>query len=53
MILQYASFLENVYKNEGIKNPEIRVEAYVTLNGRGSRLLIDPEVDLNERGRRV
>lgn len=46
MILQYAHFLEQEYKNKGIVDPEVRVEAYVTLNGKGSRLLIDPEVDL-------
>ncbi|UII31768.1 HTTM domain-containing protein [Fulvivirga ulvae] len=48
MILQYAQFLEQQYIKQGIKDPEIRAEAYVTLNGRGSRLLIDPEVDLTK-----
>ena len=46
MILQYAHFLEDKYQEQGIADPEIRVEAYVTLNGSGSRLFIDPEVDL-------
>lgn len=48
MILQYAQFLEREYIKQGIEDPEIRVEAYVTLNGRGSRLLIDPNVDLTK-----
>ncbi|ELR71600.1 Vitamin K-dependent gamma-carboxylase [Fulvivirga imtechensis AK7] len=48
MILQYAQFLEREYIKQGVKNPEIRVEAYVTLNGRGSRLLIDPKIDLTK-----
>lgn len=46
MILQYAHFLEQEYMKKGIGDPEIRAEAYVTLNGKGSRLLIDPTVDL-------
>lgn len=46
MILQYAQFLEQEYIKKGISDPEIRVDAYVTLNGKGSRLLIDPNVDL-------
>ncbi len=48
MILQYAQFLEQEYIKQGINAPEIRAEAYVTLNGKGSRLFIDPEVDLTE-----
>lgn len=48
MILQYAQFLEQEYIKQGITAPEIRAEAYVTLNGRGSRLFIDPEVDLTK-----
>ena len=46
MILQYAHFLKQKYQQQGIKNPEIRVECYVTLNGSGSRLFIDKNVDL-------
>ena len=48
MILQYAQFLEEKYKKKGIADPEIRVEAYVTLNGQGSRPFIDPSVDLTK-----
>jgi hypothetical protein len=46
MILQYAHFLKQKYQEQGIKNPEIRVESYVTLNGSGSRLFIDKNLDL-------
>lgn len=46
MILQYAHFLGRHYAAKGVRQPSIRVEAYVTLNGRPSQLLIDPQVDL-------
>lgn len=45
MILQFAHYLRNVYSLKMTK-PEVYAEAYVTVNGRGSRLLIDPSVDL-------
>lgn len=48
MILQYAHFLKEKYQKQGIKNPEIRVECFVTLNGSGSRLFIDKTVDLTK-----
>jgi hypothetical protein len=48
MILQYAHFLKQKYLQQGIKNPEVRVECYVTLNGSGSRLFIDKTVDLTK-----
>lgn len=46
MILQYAHFLAEHYEAEGMNEPEVRAEIYVTLNGRPSKLLIDPEVNL-------
>lgn len=46
MILQFAHYLEEVYKQKGIEHPEVRVESYVAFNGRGSRLFIDPNVNL-------
>lgn len=49
MILQFAHFLADHYKSEGMENPQVRVEAYVTLNARPSTLLIDPEVNLVEQ----
>ncbi|WP_018127258.1 HTTM domain-containing protein [Balneola vulgaris] len=45
-ILEYAYFLEDYYKNEGIKDPQIYVESYVALNGRSSQPYVDPNVDL-------
>lgn len=52
MILQFAHSLEEDYRRRGLKDVEITAEAYVTLNGRKSRLMIDPDVDLTkvERG---
>ncbi len=53
MILQFAHFLGNHYqKISKTPNlvPSVRVEAYVTLNGKPSRLLIDPNINLmNEK----
>lgn len=46
MILQYAHFLAKYYENIGLKHPEVRAEVYVTLNGRKSQLLIDPNQNL-------
>ena len=47
MILQFAHFIDHSYRKKGIKDPEVRAEVYVTLNGSGSRLFIDPERDLS------
>lgn len=46
LILQFAHFLEGEYKKQGIEDPAIYADAYVTLNGQGSRRFIDPEQDL-------
>lgn len=46
MILQFAHFLEKIYKNKGFVEPAITVESYVSLNGRRSRLLLDPTKNL-------
>lgn len=48
MILQFARFIEEEYRGKGINDPAVTVESYVTLNGRGSRLFIDKEVDLTK-----
>ena len=48
MILQFAHWLENEYQRQGIANPEVRVACYVTLNGSGTRLYIDPYRDLTK-----
>lgn len=46
MILQFAYFLKTEYQKKGFVDPIITVESYVTLNGRRSRPLIDPTVNL-------
>jgi hypothetical protein len=46
MILQYAHFLGKYYAAQGVYQPALRAEVYVTLNARPSRLLIDPQRDL-------
>lgn len=48
-ILEYANFLHNYYKKQGVNNPEVRVECYVALNGRLSRLYIDPKINLADK----
>lgn len=46
MILQYAHFLGDTYRTEGIKNPVVTVESYVALNGAPSQPFIDKQVNL-------
>jgi len=46
MILQYAHYLHDQYRQKGVADPVVTVESYVTLNGSGSRLYIDSTVDL-------
>ncbi len=45
MILQFAQFLKKEYKNKGIE-PVITVDAYVSLNGKGSRRFVKEGIDL-------
>ncbi|MBR9921355.1 MAG: HTTM domain-containing protein [Bacteroidetes bacterium] len=46
-ILQFAHFLQTEYEEKhGFKDPIVKVEAHVALNGRSSRPFIDPEVNL-------
>lgn len=49
MILQYAQFLKQEYRNKGFINPEVRAESYVTLNGRASKLMIDKQTILSDQ----
>jgi hypothetical protein len=46
MILQYAHFLGNTYRADGIKDPVVTVESYVALNGAPGQLFIDKQVNL-------
>lgn len=45
-ILEYAHYLHNYYKKQGIINPEVYVDSYVALNGRLSQKYIDPKINL-------
>jgi hypothetical protein len=47
-ILEYAYYLEEIYRKKGIADPEIYVESYAALNGRPSRPYVDPNRDLTE-----
>jgi len=47
MMVDYAKFLKAEYEKKGFKNPIIRAQSYVTINGSGSREFIDPTVDLS------
>lgn len=46
MILQYSHFLKKYYFENGVHNPVVTAEIYVTLNGRPSQLFIDSTVNL-------
>ena len=50
-ILEFAHFLGNFYNEKGIKNVEIYADSYVTLNGRISKLFVDPNTDLMKEKR--
>jgi hypothetical protein len=45
-ILQYAHFLHDYYRQRGFKEPRVYATVFVTLNGRRSKLYIDPDTDL-------
>ncbi len=47
MILAFAHFLHDEYQKQGIFDPIITVDCWVTMNGRPSARLIDPKVDLS------
>jgi hypothetical protein len=46
MILEFAHYLAEEARREGMAGVEVRAEAWVAFNGRPSRLLIDPTIDL-------
>ncbi len=48
MLLQFAHFLQQYYTKQGISNPQVRAEVYVTLNGQPSQLLFSPWLDLTK-----
>ena len=51
MILQYAHYLEQLWRQRGVADAEVRVHNCVSLNGRPSQLMIDPNVDLTQINR--
>jgi hypothetical protein len=46
MMVDYAKFLKAEYEKKGFKDPIIRAQSYVTINGSGSREFIDSDIDL-------
>ncbi|MFM7157540.1 MAG: HTTM domain-containing protein [Bacteroidota bacterium] len=47
MILAFAHFLHDQYQLQGINDPIVHVDCWVTMNGRPSARLINPTVDLS------
>ena len=47
MLLQFARYLAQVYRERGLKDPAVYADVWVSLNGRGSRLYVNPETDLS------
>ncbi|GIR99434.1 MAG: hypothetical protein CM15mP102_02550 [Flavobacteriales bacterium] len=45
-ILEFAHYLGEYYNNNGYGDVEVYAESYVTLNGRTSKVFVDPNVDL-------
>lgn len=48
MIMQFARFLEEEFKQKGFENPKITTQSRVTLNGRSGKTFIDPTIDLTK-----
>ncbi|MEM1137137.1 MAG: HTTM domain-containing protein [Bacteroidota bacterium] len=48
MILQFAHFLKEEYRKKGLEDISITTESYVALNGKRSKLYIDPKADLTK-----
>ena len=48
-IIEYAHFLHDHYQQEGLTDPEVRVQSYVALNGRLSKPYIDPTINLADK----
>jgi hypothetical protein len=46
MILQFAHIVADDFRSRGVHDPEIRVDAFASLNGRRHARLVDPTVDL-------
>lgn len=50
-ILEYAHYIGDYYNKNGLNNVQVYAESFVTLNGRLSKRLIDPNVDLMKEKR--
>jgi len=50
LILQLARHIRADFERQGLGPVEVRVDAWVSLNGRRARRLIDPDVDLTRVG---
>jgi hypothetical protein len=46
MILQFAHYIKKQYYKNNMQGIEVHAECYTTLNGKPSRLLVDPAIDL-------
>ncbi|GGG50791.1 HTTM domain-containing protein [Hymenobacter glacieicola] len=46
MLVQFAHYLRDYYARRGVHAPQVYADAYVSLNGRLGKSLIDPTVDL-------
>nr|WP_276898127.1 HTTM domain-containing protein [Pedobacter kyonggii] len=46
LILRYAHYLNHIYTQKGIKQPQVYAQIYVTLNGHRSAAFIDSNIDL-------
>ncbi|GAB3243041.1 HTTM domain-containing protein [Hymenobacter seoulensis] len=46
MLVQFAHYLRDYYAGQGVQNPKVYADAYVSLNGRLGKSFIDPTVDL-------
>ena len=50
-ILEFAHYIGDYYNNNGYSDVEVYAESYVTLNGRVSKVFVDPNVDLMKEKR--
>ena len=51
MILQFAHYLGNQYREKGFEQVEVYCTSKLSLNGRRSKTYIDPKVDLMKEKR--
>lgn len=51
MVHATAHLIADHYQRQGLVDPEVRADAWVTMNGRPARRLVDPDVDLAAHAR--